>query len=151
MRRVFRHLFTALSALSLGLCVTMWVRSCWAADEWAVRSGARVWILRSYDGRLEYLESRFSNASTGWRTSRHHDPSSVYFQEWADQRIRVPYAALVAITACLALSRVITRALKGYVRCRRSRSALCPACGYDLRASPERCPECGTATAKGTT
>ena len=37
-----------------------------------------------------------------------------------------------------------------WVRARRLASARCPSCGYDLRASPEQCPECGDAVPKPT-
>ncbi len=55
--------------------------------------------------------------------------------------IVIPHWSLALLTA-LAPARQLN-ALR--ISRRRRRRALCPACGYDLRATPGRCPECGTA------
>lgn len=55
--------------------------------------------------------------------------------------VSVPHWIIAAALALLPAAKLMTITL----RRRRKRAGLCVVCGYDLRASPDRCPECGTA------
>lgn len=59
--------------------------------------------------------------------------------------IQLPFSMLAAIAAFLPAIWTIAVASRRQQRRRLQRSGLCPRCGYDLRASLNRCPECGTA------
>jgi hypothetical protein len=50
---------------------------------------------------------------------------------------------VAAASAGLYLVHGIIVDLRSRVRDERRARGLCPACGYDLRATPDRCPECG--------
>ena len=60
------------------------------------------------------------------------------------RRLFVPHWAVAAVLLVLPARRT-----GGWLRSRRrDRRGLCRVCGYDLRASRERCPECGAAIAE---
>jgi len=94
---------------------------------------------RSAGGRLAGIEWSTGRRSLG-PVDTEATPAAT-FQTWAS--VVVPHAWLVALTAPLPAWR-IARALR---RSRRSRVGLCPRCGYDLRATPDKCPECGAVAA----
>jgi hypothetical protein len=60
------------------------------------------------------------------------------------EAVVLPDWALIAATALMPAACVVRFSR----RLRRTARGLCPACGYDLRATPERCPECGTIPAR---
>ncbi len=82
-----------------------------------------------------------SYASTGY-AGFHHEKGTMMgpdFQTMSFAAWSVPYWALCVPLSILPLFRII-----GYLRWRkRSKRGLCLSCGYDLRASTHRCPECG--------
>ena len=70
---------------------------------------------------------------------RHEARGSVYLM------LVAPFWSIALAAAALPLAWA-SSGLRSRARARRwKRRGLCTACGYDLRASPERCPECGTA------
>ena len=63
-----------------------------------------------------------------------------------DTNVTMPHATWLVLFLVVPAARL--RRLMSDRAAARAGLALCPACGYDLRATPGRCPECGTAATR---
>jgi hypothetical protein len=55
-------------------------------------------------------------------------------------KVTIPFWAVAALFGLFTVLFMLAR----LIRWRRRSRGVCAVCGYDLRASPDRCPECGT-------
>jgi hypothetical protein len=167
-----RRLFTIPSTLSLLLCVVvcvLWVRSYWVPESVSYWGNAHVLGLYSSKGRVALTLAtgmigpaereaggyglfykvvnpapvitsgrwgvvirRIPVGGGTWSGTMH----MVVVHDW------LPVAAAVLLPAALLYRRV---------QMRNRRPGLCTICGYDLRATPDRCPECGAVPEKSET
>jgi hypothetical protein len=127
----------------------------WASQNWFSLDGGRfIWsqlVMSPYT-------ARFRRTGVWWeRERRNHDhvrPAGrlgFYYESGQDgtspwRFVTAPCWAFAAPFAVMPM----WVAARRYALRRRKRAGRCVVCGYDLRASPDRCPECGrpaTATA----
>jgi hypothetical protein len=147
-RRSFKLLVLTCLLLSIGLGL-LWVRGLFKRDQ--VIFGAfghkcavavfpqHVYFIAIDVGServatdLRFGLSRYPSRARYWEIQYHHRPGGAL-------RVGIPFWLPLLFTIVPPLWWLLGKAQK----LGRRRDGLCRECGYDLRASRERCPECGT-------
>jgi hypothetical protein len=168
MRRRLRILLAAATIFSALLLVTtlvLWVRSYGRYDAFTYTKPWQHVLLGSNTGRIQCWIVRPGPADYGWQHSV--GPNFVWGGEWPGQTpttaqrmgfwyvhpgpanflLRLPHALLALVFGALPAVFLIRH---GRRRTRAARLAIdrCSSCGYDLRATSYRCPECGNVPQK---
>ncbi len=156
MKRFRRWLFNGLAVLSLLLCVAtiiLWVRSVFYVDQVVSGTGPWRWLIKLGHATLQIGRSRANGTAPGfvWYAS----PSAIFHERipmtphpWFFHYVRngTGWAVSIPIWFCVTMPLLVV--LADLYRRRPLRPGLCTTCGYDLRATPNRCPECGTVPIK---
>lgn len=100
------------------------------------------WHRNGWAGRNDY-DRALENYGHGWvyfdahKRLRMWNTQGISLREWD---VRVPYWWLMLVFSISPVGWICWK----LNRRRSRRTGLCSNCGYDLRATPGRCPECGT-------
>jgi hypothetical protein len=162
--RLLLRLVACLSLLVAVALLVLLIRSFWRNDSLFIERGPHGYFVASARGRVGVIE-----VSGSWHPRRFHyasyeqtdsavlttiaksgDTKNLWILLSGDGNLRsnfgksrwIAFPYLTPIVPCAALPAVIL--IRAWRRRRRFRSGLCARCGYDLRASQGRCPECGT-------
>jgi hypothetical protein len=113
---------------------TRWPMAPASAWQWSASSSRQATAIPTLLADPQQQFAGFQWDDSLWRVRTRTFSTSV------DHVFAAPYWAVCTLF-CLPLAPSIVRYIIGRTRARRG---LCPHCGYDLRASPQRCPECGS-------
>jgi len=147
-----RRVFTIASALSLLLSVAtvvLWVRSYrfidrlgWDQERVAAGSeGGELGVAVYWNGARPHFIGWTSVAGDGKSSARSISDSCFmgfgFFRQKVFSGVFVPHWFIAVAFLTLPLALRLSRSRSS------TRAGVCPTYGYDLRATPDRCPECG--------